>query len=181
MGLVSATEHVDTITPSGRLHFQMLGSFAEFERASIKQRTLDGLHRAHRKGRYMGPVPLGYRADEEGRLEIVPEEAEIVREVISNIAAGSTLYSEAARLNALDVRPPSWKYASEKKRPPQNGGALRRSGLSSVRQPTVVSTRSRCLVEQRVPAIVEPELLLRGQAAPKVSLERAHHLCRVWL
>jgi DNA invertase Pin-like site-specific DNA recombinase len=126
VGLVSATEHVDTTTPSGRLHFQMLGSFSEFERASIKQRTLDGLHRAHRKGRYMGPVPLGYRADEDGRLEIVPEEAEIVREIISNIAAGSTLYSEAARLNALDIRPPSWKYASDKKSPLQNGGALRR-------------------------------------------------------
>ena len=167
VGLVSATEHVDTTTPSGRLHFQMLGSFAEFERASIKQRTLDGLHRAHRKGRYMGPVPLGYRADEEGRLEIVPEEAEIVREIISNIAAGSTLYSEAARLNTLDIRPPSWKYASDKKRPPAKQWRpptvriiVRQSAYSGLHKVTLSTGE---VVEQRVPAIVEPELQERAR------------------
>jgi site-specific DNA recombinase len=167
VGLVSATEHVDTTTPSGRLHFQMLGSFSEFERASIKQRTLDGLHRAHRKGRYMGPVPLGYRADEDGRLEIVPEEAEIVREIISNIAAGSTLYSEAARLNALDIRPPSWKYASDKKSPPAKRWRaptiriiVRQTAYSGLHKVTLSTGE---VVEQRVPAIVEPELQKRAR------------------
>ena len=58
VALRSATEHYETATPQGRLLFQMLGSFAEFERSTIKQRTRDGLHREYREGRYMGPIPL---------------------------------------------------------------------------------------------------------------------------
>jgi site-specific DNA recombinase len=89
--LRSATEPVDTSTASGRLIFQMLASFAEYERETIRERTRAGLHRAYRGGRHMGAVPYGYRADEHGRLEIVPEEAEVVREVVSNAAGGATL------------------------------------------------------------------------------------------
>jgi hypothetical protein len=37
----------------------------------------------------------------------VAEEAEVVREVISNVAGGSTLYAEAKRLNDIGIRPPS--------------------------------------------------------------------------
>ena len=110
IALRSATEHYETATPQGRLMFQMLGSFAEFEKSNINERTRDGLYRAHRSGRHLAPVPFGYCANDDGRIEIVPEEAEVVREIISNIAGGSTLYSEAGRLNALGVRPPSAKY-----------------------------------------------------------------------
>jgi site-specific DNA recombinase len=35
VALRSATEHYETATPQGRLMFQMLGSFAEFERSTI--------------------------------------------------------------------------------------------------------------------------------------------------
>jgi site-specific DNA recombinase len=110
VALRSATEHYETATPQGRLMFQMLGSFSEFERSTIKQRTRDGLHREYREGHYMGRAPFGYLADEHGHLQVVPEEAEIVRQIFGRIAAGGTLYSVAARLNDLGVRPPSWKY-----------------------------------------------------------------------
>ena len=96
VALRSATEHYETATPQGRLLFQMLGSFAEFERSTIKQqRTRDGLHRGYREGHYMGRAPFGYRADEHGHLQVVPEGAEIVRQIFERIAAGGTLYSEA--------------------------------------------------------------------------------------
>jgi site-specific DNA recombinase len=117
VALRSATEHYETAPPQGRLLFQMLGSFAEFERSTIKQRTRDGLHRGYREGHHMGRAPFGYRSDEDGHLQVVPEEAEIVRQIFERIAAGGTLYSEAGRLNDIGVLPPSWKYPSEK-RPP---------------------------------------------------------------
>src|SRR5215217_9213270 len=96
VALKSATEPIDTSNPSGRLIFQMLASFAEFERASIKERTMAGLHRALRNGKFSGHVPYGYKlaADESG-LEVVEDEARVVREIIERIAAGSTLYSES--------------------------------------------------------------------------------------
>src|ERR687897_443133 len=58
--LRSATEPIDTSNPSGRLIFQMLASFAEYERGTIKERTQAGLHRAFRAGKQMGCIPYGY-------------------------------------------------------------------------------------------------------------------------
>ena len=45
-GFRSLTESVDTTTPAGRMMMQMVGSFAEFERAMLKGRTLAGLEAA---------------------------------------------------------------------------------------------------------------------------------------
>ena len=38
-GFLSITENIDTTTPAGRMMMQMVGSFAEFERAMIRERT----------------------------------------------------------------------------------------------------------------------------------------------
>jgi DNA invertase Pin-like site-specific DNA recombinase len=45
---------LDTSTPSGRMMFQMIGVFAEFERAMIQERVKAGLERARAKGRILG-------------------------------------------------------------------------------------------------------------------------------
>jgi DNA invertase Pin-like site-specific DNA recombinase len=45
---------VDTTTPSGKAMFQMLGVFAEFERAMIRERVLAGLKRARANGKKLG-------------------------------------------------------------------------------------------------------------------------------
>src|SRR5262249_23215740 len=42
-GFRSLTEAIDTTTPAGRMLMQMVGSFAEFERAMIRERTRAGL------------------------------------------------------------------------------------------------------------------------------------------
>lgn len=48
---------LDTSTPSGRMMFQMLGVFAEFERAMIRERIMAGLRRTTKKsGRK--PMPM---------------------------------------------------------------------------------------------------------------------------
>jgi DNA invertase Pin-like site-specific DNA recombinase len=51
---------VDTTTPAGRALFQMLGVFAEFERAIIQERIHAGLARARAKGTRSGK-PIGRR------------------------------------------------------------------------------------------------------------------------
>jgi DNA invertase Pin-like site-specific DNA recombinase len=45
---------LDTSTPSGRAMFQMLGVFAEFERAMIRERVMTGLARARAEGKQLG-------------------------------------------------------------------------------------------------------------------------------
>ena len=112
VALRSATEPIDTSTPSGRLIFQMLASFAEYERSTIAERTRAGLHRAYRNGKQTGLIPYAYRVDDSGRFVIMPHEAEMVRQIIANIAQGATLYSESKRLNDEGITPPGWRYRS---------------------------------------------------------------------
>jgi len=42
-GFRSLTEAIDTTTPAGRMMMQMVGAFAEFERAMLRERTKAGL------------------------------------------------------------------------------------------------------------------------------------------
>ena len=49
---------LDTSTPSGRALFQMLGVFAEFEAAMIRERTRAGLVRARAQGKRLGRPPI---------------------------------------------------------------------------------------------------------------------------
>jgi site-specific DNA recombinase len=109
VALRSATEPIDTSTPAGRLIFQMLASFAEFEKETINERTRDGKHRAYRGGAQPGVIPYGYEISEDGRFVVVEEEAQVVRAIIDNIAQGATLFTEAKRLNLEGIPSPGKK------------------------------------------------------------------------
>jgi DNA invertase Pin-like site-specific DNA recombinase len=50
---------LDTGTPAGRAMFQMMGVFAEFERAMIVERVKAGLSRARSQGKQLGRRPVG--------------------------------------------------------------------------------------------------------------------------
>jgi len=67
VGFRSVTENIDTTTPAGRMMMQMLGSFAEFERAMIRERTSAGLAVARAEGRVGGRRK---KLDKRKRLEI---------------------------------------------------------------------------------------------------------------
>ena len=56
-GFRSLTEAIDTTTPAGRMMMQMVGTFAEFERAMLKERTKAGLDAAREDGRIGGRRP----------------------------------------------------------------------------------------------------------------------------
>tara|TARA_E500000331_G_C17272891_1_gene720215 strand:+ start:2746 stop:3324 length:579 start_codon:yes stop_codon:yes gene_type:complete len=56
-GFKSLTEAIDTTTPAGRMMMQMVGSFAEFEREMIRERTRAGLKAARAEGRVGGRRP----------------------------------------------------------------------------------------------------------------------------
>jgi DNA invertase Pin-like site-specific DNA recombinase len=45
---------LDTTTPAGKAMFQMMGVFAEFERAMIRERVKAGLERARAQGKTLG-------------------------------------------------------------------------------------------------------------------------------
>src|SRR5215213_9730631 len=49
---------LDTRTPAGKAMFQMMGVFAEFERAMIQERVRAGLARAKSEGKRLGRPPI---------------------------------------------------------------------------------------------------------------------------
>ncbi len=53
-GFQSLTEAIDTTTTAGRMMMQIVGSFAEFERAMLRERTRNGLQAARQEGRIGG-------------------------------------------------------------------------------------------------------------------------------
>jgi len=54
VNVISYTENIDLSTASGRLMMNVMGSFAEFERSIIRERTLAGLARARAQGKKLG-------------------------------------------------------------------------------------------------------------------------------
>ena len=56
---------IDTTTPAGKAMFQMMGVFAEFERAMIQERVKAGLARARSNGKRLGRPPLSQEQREE--------------------------------------------------------------------------------------------------------------------
>ena len=47
--IITVTQNIDTTTPAGKLLFQLLGAFAEFERNLISERTKEGLKKSKKK------------------------------------------------------------------------------------------------------------------------------------
>jgi DNA invertase Pin-like site-specific DNA recombinase len=63
--LQSLTEALDTTNAVGRMIFQVIGAFAEFEREIIKERTIAGLKAAKKRGSIIGKVsPLDEHKNE---------------------------------------------------------------------------------------------------------------------
>lgn len=56
-GFRSLTESIDTDSPGGRMMMQIIGTFAEFERSMLRERTRIGLDAARKEGRVGGRPP----------------------------------------------------------------------------------------------------------------------------
>ncbi len=83
-GFLSLTEAIDTTSPGGRMLMQIVGTFAEFERAMLRERTLCGLDAARKQGRIGGRRP---------KLTTHQEQ-----EVIRLVNSGQKTAADAARL-----------------------------------------------------------------------------------
>ena len=55
---MSYNDNIDTTTPQGKLMFQLIGAFAEFERELIRERVCLGLRRARTQGKALGRKKL---------------------------------------------------------------------------------------------------------------------------
>ena len=80
----SVTEAIDTTTPAGRMLMHMVGAFAEFERAMLRERTQAGVEAARQEGRVGGRRP-----------KLSPQQQSEIRKMVSE---GEKTAAAAARL-----------------------------------------------------------------------------------
>jgi DNA invertase Pin-like site-specific DNA recombinase len=83
-GFRSLSEAIDTTTAPGRMMMQMVGAFAEFERAILRERTKAGLDAARKRGCIGGRRP---------KLRPVQQD-----EIVSMVSNGTKTAADAARL-----------------------------------------------------------------------------------
>jgi DNA invertase Pin-like site-specific DNA recombinase len=81
---IQLSRGIDTITAPGRMMMQMVGAFAEFERAILRERTKSGLDAARKQGRIGGRRP-----------KLRPDQQD---EIVSMVSAGNETAADAARL-----------------------------------------------------------------------------------
>jgi DNA invertase Pin-like site-specific DNA recombinase len=99
----SLTEAIDTSGAAGRMMMQMLGCFAEFERAMVRERTRAGLKAARERGRKGGRRPkllAHQRAEILAMLAAGRAGAEIARLFRVHRATISRLAAEARAASA---------------------------------------------------------------------------------
>jgi DNA invertase Pin-like site-specific DNA recombinase len=70
VGLYLHQQAVDTTTPAGRALFQMMGVFAEFERAMIRERVMAGLKRAKANHVQLGRPKIAAKIEERVKAEL---------------------------------------------------------------------------------------------------------------
>jgi DNA invertase Pin-like site-specific DNA recombinase len=85
---------LDTSTPSGRAMFQLLGVFAEFERAMIRSRVVAGLDRIRGKKR-LGRPPMSETKIEEIKQALMSGKG--IRETARETGASTTTVMRIAR------------------------------------------------------------------------------------
>ena len=83
-GFRSLTEAIDTTSAAGRMMMQMIGAFAEFERAMIRERTGAGLIAARAEGRIGGRRP-----------KLIPEQR---ADIADSVLSGRKTAAQMARL-----------------------------------------------------------------------------------
>ncbi len=96
--VVSAMENIP-ITPEGKLFLSIIEGYNEYYSEELRQKVRRGMSESRRKGHYQGGARLyGYQAVNK-KLQIVENEAKVVRYVYQQYATGSYPREIVAELN----------------------------------------------------------------------------------
>ena len=105
IGFKSCAELIDTTRPEGRLMFHQFGSFAQYERELIGQRTRFGMMRRLKQGLWNGIPPYGYRIVG-GKLVVEPKEADLVKKIFRwYLQQNMGVVAISRELNRLGIKP----------------------------------------------------------------------------
>ncbi len=96
---VSYQDGIDTTSPAGKLQFQIVGAFSEFERDIIRERVMSGLRRAREQGIRLGRPFVSWDVDK--ALEMRARGAS-VRSIAAQLGVSKSLVAQVCPLKARD-------------------------------------------------------------------------------
>ena len=105
--IYSLKDQFDSSTAVGSFSMFLMANLAQFERKQIGERISANFLSRAKRGLYNGgSVPLGFRVsgNKDGRLEVIPSEAEIVRDIFKTFLQTGTLASATKALNAKKIK-----------------------------------------------------------------------------
>ena len=192
-------------TPEDNLLLQMQGMIAEYERAKILERSRRGKRHAAKSGSVavLSGAPYGYRyickqdGGGQARYEVIPEEAEVVRQMFTWVGVERVSLGEVRRrLKQADVLSPKKKTAWDRstvwgilKNPAYKGNAAFGKTRSGTLRPRLRAQHGRQLQPRRavssferpseewtmipVPALVNPDVYETVQNQLQENRQRA--------
>lgn len=101
--VLSATEHI-TDDPTGQLMETIIEGFSQYYSDELSQKIRRGNRSNAEKCLLIGPAPLGYKRGQDGKYEIVPEEAVIVQEIFQRVATREPMADIFRDLNARGIK-----------------------------------------------------------------------------
>jgi site-specific DNA recombinase len=105
VGFKSCTELIDTTRPEGRLMFHQFGSFAQYERELISQRTRFGMMKRLRQGLWNGQAPYGYTITD-GKLAVDEKEVNTVKMLFElYLKKNMGVVAISRELNRVGIKP----------------------------------------------------------------------------
>ena len=108
-------ENIHTDTMESEFMLSVMAGLAEDESVSISKNLKWGIRKRFENGTYVHPfAPYGYRKDEDGKYEIVPEEAAVVREIFYMVLSGHGMTAIAETLNSREIPSPRGKKWTER-------------------------------------------------------------------
>ena len=104
IGVIFEKENINTLTMTSEFMIAMHGSFAQAESESISKNVSWGKQKAFAEGKvtFQYKHLLGYKKGDDGKPEIVPEEAETVRMIYELFLDGYSMTDIAKRLTLLE-------------------------------------------------------------------------------
>ena len=105
IGIIFEKENINTLETDTELIITFMSAFAQSESESISANVRWGKKQAMKEGKVNSPISrlYGYGMSDSGELVIVPEQAEIVKQIFTRIMAGDSLRMIRDALNADSI------------------------------------------------------------------------------
>ncbi len=96
---ISLQDKIETASASGKLMFQIIGAFAEFERNIIGDRTKFGMERKAKEGGFITKAPRGYALV--NKQLVLGENSEKIKEIFEEFLNSDISLTQLAKKNNL--------------------------------------------------------------------------------